>query len=134
MQIKQVLGLCLSMSLLCAAPAALADKDQDKDKPKNARAVQVQLDKKTGKKLSAEDDADLSAKPAAEPIVDTKGMMPVQAEPPQYHADGTVSAKLGTENLEYLVMTVDANGEKTLSHQKPAHLKLQAVEQDKEEQ
>lgn len=130
MKIQPVLGLCLGITLLCAAPAAMADKDA----PKNARAVQVQLDKKTGKKLSAPDDSDLSAEiAAAEPIVDTKGIMPAAAEPQQYHADGTVSARLGTENLEYLVMTVGENGEKSLSHQKLEHLKLQAPPQDKGE-
>ena len=107
MKTQSILGLCLSMSLLLIGPTAMADKGKDQEKQKNARAMQVQLDKKTGKKLSAPDDSDLTAKvAAAEPIVDAKGMMPVAAEPPQYHADGSVSAKLGTENLKYLVLTV----------------------------
>lgn len=136
MKTQSILGLCLSASLLFAGSAAMADKGKDKDKPKNARAMQVQLDKKTGKIMNEADDSDLTAKVAeeAETIVDAKGMMPVEAEPPQYHADGSVSAKLGTENLEYLVLTVGEDGEKTLSHQKEDDLNLKAVEQDKGEQ
>lgn len=132
MKIQTLLGLCLSASLVLAAPAAMADKG--KDKPKNARAMQVQLDKKTGKIMNEADDSDLTAEVAeAETIVDAKGMMPVESEAPQYHADGSVSAKLGTKHLEYLVLTVDESGEKTLSHQNEDDLNLKAVEQDKGE-
>lgn len=136
MKTQSVLGLCLSACLLLAGPAAMADKGKGKDKPKNARAMQVQIDKKTGKIMNEADDSKLTAETAAakaETIVDAKGMMPVEAEPPQYHADGSVSAKLGTKNLEYLVVTIDENGEKTLSHQKADELTLEAVEQNKGE-
>lgn len=132
MKIHSILGLCLSATLMLAGPPAMADKG--KDKPKNARAMQVQLDKKTGKIMNEADDSDLSAKAAAaESVVDTSGMMPVTNEAPQYHADGSVSAKLGTKNLKYLVLTVGENGEKTLSHQKQEDLNLQVIEQDKGE-
>lgn len=132
MKIQLILGLCLSASLLLAGPTAMADKG--KDKPKNARAMQVQIDKKTGKIMNeATDEAPAPALVEADTIVDAKGMMPVDSEPQQYHADGTVSAKLGTEHLEYLVLTVGENGEKTLSHQREDDLNLKAVEQDKGE-
>ncbi len=128
MKNQSILGLCLSASLLLAGPAAMADKNKDEDKPKNARAVQVQLDKKTGKKLSAPDDSNLDAVSAeAESTVDLSGMMPVRTEPPQYHADGTISMKMGTEHLKYLVMIVDEDGEKTLVHQKTDQVDLQAT-------
>jgi hypothetical protein len=132
MKIQLILGLCLSASLLLAGPTAMADNG--KDKPKNARAMQVQIDKKTGKIMNeATDEVPTSARVEADTIVDAKGMMPVEAEPQQYHADGTVSAKLGTENLEYLVITIGEDGEKRLSHQKEDDLNLKAVEQDKGE-
>lgn len=132
MKIQSLLGLCLGASLLLAGPVALADKG--KDKPKNARAMQVQLDKKTGRIMNEADDADLTAKASsAEAVVDAKGIMPTQGEAPQYHADGSVSAKLGTENLKYLVLTIDDDGNKTLTHQKLDNLNLKTAEQHKGE-
>ena len=125
-----LLGLSLSVCLLLAGPAVA---DKGKDKPKNARAMQVQLDKKTGKKLSAPDDSEQAAAAAAETVVDTKGMMPVQAEPPQYHADGSKSARIGTENLKFLVVTMDENGKKTLTHQPINDVNLELSKQDKGE-
>lgn len=125
-----LLGLSLSVCLLLAGPAVA---DKGKDKPKNARAMQVQLDKKTGKKLSAPDDSEQAAAAAAETVVDTKGMMPVQAEPPQYHADGSMSARIGTENLKFLVVTIDEEGNKTLTHQPIEDVNLELSEHDKGE-
>ena len=130
MKSRSLLGLGLSVCLLMAGPAIA---DANKDKPKNARAMQVQLDKKTGKKLSAPDDSQKSAVAAAESVVDTKGMMPTQAEPPQYHADGSISARIGTENLKFLVISMDENGNKTLSHQRINDVNLEPSEQDKGE-
>ena len=125
-----LLGLSLSISLLLAGPA-IADKG--KDKSKNARAMQVMLDKKSGKKLSAPDDSEQTAPAAAEAVVDTKGMMPVQAEPPQYHADGSISAKVGTESLKFLVVAIDEDGNKTMSHQPINDVNLELSHQDKGE-
>jgi hypothetical protein len=125
-----LLGLSLSISLLLAGPV-IADKG--KDKSKNARAMQVMLDKKSGKKLSAPDDSEQTAPAAAEAVVDTKGMMPVKAEPPQYHADGSISAKVGTENLKFLVVSIDEDGNKTMSHQSINDVNLELSHQDKGE-
>mgnify|MGYP000140306159 CR=1 FL=1 len=125
-----MLGLCLSVGLLLAGPATA---ENGKDKPKNAKAMQVQLDKKTGKKLSAPDDSEQSVAAADAPIVDTKGMMPMQSEPLQYHADGSVSARIGTENLKFLVVSIDENGNKTLTHQPINDVNLELSEQDKGE-
>ena len=125
-----LLGLSLSISLLLAGPA-IADKG--KDKSKNARAMQVMLDKKSGKKLSAPDDSEQTAPAAAEAVVDTKGVMPVQAEPPQYHADGSISAKVGSENLKFLVVAIDEDGNKTMSHQPINDVNLELSQQDKGE-
>ena len=125
-----LLGLSLGVSLLLAGPA-IADKG--KDKPKNAKAMQVQLDKKTGKKLSAPDDAEPSAEAIGETVVDTRGMMPAKAEPPQYHADGSMSARIGIENLKFLVVTMDEDGNKTLTHQPIDDVNLELSEQDKGE-
>lgn len=130
MKSRSLLGLCLGVSLLMAGPA-IADKGNDK--PKNARAMQVMLDKNTGKKLSAPDDSEQTTAAAAETVVDTKGIMPTQAEPPQYHADGSMSARIGTENLKFLVVTMDADGNKTMSHQRIDNVDLELTEQDKGE-
>jgi hypothetical protein len=132
MRSRSLLGLCLSVCLISAGPA-IADNGKSKDKPKNARAMQVMLDKKTGKKLSAPDDAAQTAEAAAETVVDTRGMMPVQAEPPQYHADGSMSARIGTENLKFLVVSIDEDGNKTLTHQPIEDVNLELSEHDKGE-
>lgn len=133
MKINPLLGLCLSTSLLFAGTATMADNG--KDKPKNARAMQVQLDKRTGKKLSAPDDSSASVEAAATTaIAEDSGVMAVRAESPRFSADGSRAARLGTENLKYLVLSVDENGNKTLSHQRPEHLDLQSSKQATEEQ
>jgi hypothetical protein len=125
-----LLGLSLGVSLLLAGPA-IADKG--KDKPKNAKAMQVMLDKKTGKKLSAPDDSEPSAEALGETIVDTRGMMPAKAEPPQYHADGSMSARIGIENLKFLVVTMDEDGNKTVTHQPIDDVNLEHSAHDKGE-
>lgn len=124
-----LLGLSLGVSLFLAGPAVA---EKGKDKPKNAKAMQIQLDKKTGKKLSAPDDSEQSAE-AATPVLDTRGMMPTKAEPPQYHADGSISARIGTENLKFLVVTIDENGNRTLTHQPINDVDLELSAQDKGE-
>lgn len=130
MKTQTLLGLCLSASLVLAAPAAMADKGKGKSEAKKAQAMQIQIDKKTGKKLSAPDDSDLSVKPAAtEAVVDTSGRMSVKSQGPQYHADGSISAKLGTENMEYLILKVDEDGKKIISHQTSKEFDAQAGEQ-----
>ena len=98
MKIQTVLGLCLSGEVdRIAGPLAMADSDKEKSNNRSEQAVQVHIDKATGKKMAAADDSDLGAtKEAAAPVVDVSGMMPVQSEPAQYHADGIVSAKIGT--------------------------------------
>jgi len=121
MKIQSILGLCLSASLVLAAPAAMADKGKSKGKSPAAKvqAMQIKIDKKTGKKLSAEDDSDLSAKAAAAaPLVDAKGMMPAQSQAVQRHADGSMSAQLGVEHLQYTVLTIGEDGQQTMTHQR----------------
>lgn len=130
MKLLTLLGLSLGVSLLLAGPAVA---DKGKDNPKNAKAMQIQLDKKTGKKLSAPDDSEQPFEAAAEAIVDTRGMMPIRAEPPQYHADGSMSARIGIENLKFLVVTMDEEGNKTVTHQPIDDVNLELSEQDKGE-
>lgn len=130
MKLLTLLGLSLGVSLLLAGPAVA---DKGKDNPKNAKAMQIQLDKKTGKKLSAPDDSEQPFEAAAEAIVDTRGMMPIKAEPPQYHADGSMSARIGIENLKFLVVTMDEEGNKTVTHQPIDDVNLELSEQDKGE-
>jgi hypothetical protein len=126
MKIQTVLGLCLSGSLLLTGQVALAA--DGKSNNRSERAVQVHIDKETGKKMAAADDSNLGAtEEAAAPIVDTSGMMPVKSEPAQYHADGSMSAKIGTEHLKFLVMTVDENGEKAILHQDSDKIDLEAT-------
>ena len=139
MRTKTVLGLCLSASVLLAGQFALAGDDDGNITSKSA--MQMHLDATTGDKISSTDDAKLAAAALAtrqgraeNGLVDTRGMMPASAEPARHHSDGSISIRLGTENLEYLVMTVDENGKKSLSHQKEAELTLTDSNDDKEAQ
>jgi hypothetical protein len=76
--------------------------------------------------MGAADDSNLGATEAAAPVVDTSGMMPVQSEPVQYHSDGSSSARIGTEHLKFLVMTVDEDGAKAIVHQEADEIDLEA--------
>lgn len=120
MNTQLLLGLCLSAALMLAGPVAFADNGKGKSNAKGARAVQVQIDKKTGKKIAPDDsDAAVQASPtaAAAAASDLSKVMPAQNSDVKYNADGSMSAQLGSENLKYLVMTIDEDGNRTVNHQ-----------------
>lgn len=123
MKVQTILGLCLSGSLLLAGQSTLADNGKEKSNNRSERAVQVQIDKKTGKKI-AQDDADAanagktkSVQPAAVPSSQTDLLLPAQSEAPVEHGDGTRSARVGQEHLKYLAVSIDENGNKVFTHQ-----------------
>jgi hypothetical protein len=119
MKTQLLLGLCLSAGLLLAGPAAFADNGKGKSNAKGARAVQVQIDKKTGKKIAPDDsDAAVQATPTTAAVAgDLSKVMPAQNSDVKYNADGSMSAQLGSANLKYLVMTIDEDGNRTVNHQ-----------------
>ena len=117
MKDKTILGLCLSAGLLLTGPTALADNDDGKSNSRSARAVQVHIDKDTGRK-TAPDDSNLAVQAATVVVPDgASKIMPAENSDVQYNSDGSMSAQLGIENLQYLVMTIDEDGERTVSHQ-----------------
>jgi hypothetical protein len=102
---------------MIAGPLALADNDKSNNR--SARAVQVHIDK-DGKKTAPADSDAASTASAASPTVTDSGFsrfMPATNSEVQYNADGSASAQLGSSNMKYLVMTIDEDGEKSVSHQ-----------------
>jgi len=118
MKTRFLIGLSACAALAVTAPAAFADNGSKGGK-KRGKAVQVQIEKDSGHKISPSDQVSDEASDQASPtavISDPRGLMPRRAEPVQYHADGSRSIRLGLENLEYTVLTIDDNGKKSMSH------------------
>jgi hypothetical protein len=85
------------------------------------QAMQVKLDKKTGKKISREDD---SVEAAKESAVDAtvvsaaaSGLMPLESSGEKIHADGSVSAELGLRQMKFVTMSIDKDGNREVEHQ-----------------
>jgi len=117
MKIQTLLGLCLSGSLLFAGSAAMAD--DNKSNNRSARAVQVHIDKEGRKTAPDDSDAAVASAVATQTAIasDVSKVMPAENSDVQYNADGSMSAQLGSSNLKYLVMTVDEDGTKSVTHQ-----------------
>ncbi len=125
MTLKRLLALYVGVSVFLVSPAIMADdNDDDSDSDESASGMQVLLDKKTGEVLEGEDDSDRSAEAAAAAQgvtdsgrnVNVSSMIGQQAGPQEYHSDGTVSMKLGLDQMEYLAVTVGEDGELVYSH------------------
>jgi hypothetical protein len=110
------------MSLLLVGPRAMAD--DNKSNNRSARAVQVHIDKDGRKAAPADSDdrviTSVTAVTAADS--DLTKIMPVENSDVQHNADGSMSAQLGSANLKYLVMAIDENGKKSVSHQTAENL------------
>jgi len=125
MKIESVLGFCLSGCLMFAGPLAFADNNNDKSDNRSARAVQVHIDKE-GRKITPADADDATVASVAVATAtdsDVSKMMPVENSEVRHHADGSMSARLGSRNMKYLVMTINEDGEKSVSHQTMEDLK-----------
>ena len=114
-----VLGLCLGLAMaLSIAPAQANDNANGKAK---GHDMQVKIDKKTGKKISGDDDsveaAEISA--AASTVVSpaASGIMPLDSSSERLNADGSVSAKLGLRQMKFVTMSIDENGNREVEHQ-----------------
>jgi len=114
-----ILSLCLGVSMLFAAHTVYADPGKGSEQ-KSARAMQIQIDKTSGRKIGASDsDAELNQ--AASTTVNgledaTSALLANKSLPPVLHADGTLSAQVGTEQMKYVVMTVGKDGQRSFSH------------------
>lgn len=114
MKTRSLIGLGLCVALATMAPAAIADQDSKSGK-KKGKAQQVQTDAQ-GHKITGTDQPSDEGSTSTVTFVDARGFMSPQAEPVQYRSDGSKSARLGLENLKYVVVTIDDNGLRTLSH------------------
>jgi len=119
MKLRLLLGASLSLCILLAGPAANADNTNGKAHGKSAPAVQVQIDKRTGKKTLPDDSlqAELAAQPdeGLEAAAAAVGV-PMDSQPAQLNADGSMSAKVGLRDMKFAVVTVGKDGQKSFSH------------------
>ena len=116
MSLRDLFAIHLAATMIFASPV-FADDDDDR-----APAMQIILDKKTGKKISQDDDSGRKA-PGSSVVVQDMGRsaevsatITQDAVGPFYHADGSMSARLGLSQMKYLVVTTDSEGNKTFSH------------------
>ena len=123
MKLRLLLGTSLSLCILLAGPAANADNTNGKAHEKSAPAVQVQIDKKTGKKTQPDDSelvelAELASQTdrGLEAAAAAVGL-PVESAPPELNADGSMAAKVGLRDMKYAVVTISEDGQKSFSHQ-----------------
>ena len=101
--------------MLCAvAPGALADDGEG--------ATQAKVNS-AGEAMDQEDDASATAAAASTAVVEDTGrnvnvstMMRADTDPQQYHADGTVSVKMGLDSLNYLAVKLDEDGNPVYLH------------------
>ena len=133
MKMLKVLGPGLGVCLLLAGLAAQAE---DEPQDSAAAGLRIQIDPKTGRKTTAADDSDLAtAQPgsrAAAPgardaaassrqaadlaSISAKLGVPVDSPAPVRNADGSLSARVGLNDMKYLVMTIDKDGKRSVSH------------------
>lgn len=118
MTIRKLLALYVGASFFLVGPTVLADDDDDSGAP----AMQLKIDSKTGEKLTAEDDSGNALQAIESRVVDSgrnsnvSVLVPAKSQPPQYRSDGSVSAQIGLEHLEFLVITKDEDGNNVINH------------------
>jgi len=109
-----MLGLCLGVSMALSVVSAQADPGNGKAK---GHAMQIQIDKKTGKKITPDDSAPLPAAATTTTTAAASGLMPLESSGPRQHADGSVSAQLGLRQMKFVTMSIDENGNREVEHQ-----------------
>lgn len=114
MRKRPMLGLCLGVSMALSVVTAQADPGNGKAK---GHAMQIQIDKKTGKKITPDDSAPLPAAATTTTTAAASGLMPLESSGPRQHADGSVSAQLGLRQMKFVTMSIDENGNREVEHQ-----------------
>ena len=129
MKLRNLLALYAGTALVTAAPTVLAGDGDHKDGDEMA-AVQVKVDD-DGHMVEGEDDAvrvttlravASRAAAAGNRVADSgrnsnvSVMMGNSAEPQQYHADGSVSVRLGLDSLNFLAVKIDEDGNPIYMH------------------
>jgi len=94
--------------------SAQADPGNGKAK---GHSMQIQIDKKTGKKITPDDSAPLPAAATTTTTAAASGLMPLESSGPRQHADGSVSAQLGLRQMKFVTMSIDENGNREVEHQ-----------------
>ncbi|MDH3842056.1 MAG: hypothetical protein OES35_14185 [Chromatiales bacterium] len=114
MRKRPMLGLCLGVSMALSVVTAQADPGNGKAK---GHSMQIQIDKKTGKKITPDDSAPLPAAATTTTTAAASGLMPLESSGPRQHADGSVSAQLGLRQMKFVTMSIDENGNREVEHQ-----------------
>ncbi|MEO0997421.1 MAG: hypothetical protein AAFX58_07865, partial [Pseudomonadota bacterium] len=111
-------GLCLGAGLATSATFTLAEPGGEPPRGKTAEAMQIKIDRKTGRKTAEDDSTDATAATATATTAPDTSLMPERTLPAVTHSDGSMSATLGSDAMEYLVMHIDEDGNKRLMHEK----------------
>jgi len=119
MRKRPMLGLCLGVSMALSFVSAQADNSANGNA--KGHAMQIKVDKKTGKKISRDDDsAEVGKVSAADSTVVSaaqSGIMPLESSVARHHADGMVSAQLGLRQMKFVTMSIDENGNRDVKHE-----------------
>ena len=116
MKFKLIPGLGLGVCVLLAAPVAPASEGKGQSA---APAAQIYIDEATGRKTGPSE-GEVGLKPQVStlqvsPLAKSNPVLPASSSTPTEHANGMMSATLGEEHLEYLVMTIE-NGKRVIKH------------------
>jgi hypothetical protein len=115
------------MCLLLAGVAVQADEDTSEQAPA-AEGLRIQIDGKTGKKTLPDDSPQQANRAAASQSaaasrqaaelakVSARTGLPVERQLLRRNADGSVSAHVGLKDMKYMVMTIDKDGKRTITH------------------
>ncbi len=116
MRKRPMLGLCLGVSMALSVVSAQADPGKGKAKGHSGPAMQIQIDKKTGKRSPPTTPPHPAAATTTTTAADS-GLMPLESSGARRHADGSVSAQLGLRQMKFVTMSIDENGDREVKHQ-----------------
>ncbi len=115
MKTRPILGLCLGVSLALSAASVQADPGNGKAK---GHAMQIQIDKKTGRKTMPDDSVQTSTETASSVADDSAAtFMPLEGRLLPSNGAGTgQTAQIGLRQMKFMTMTIDENGNRHVDH------------------
>ena len=115
MKTRPILGLCLGVSLALSVASVQADPGNGKAK---GHSMQIQIDKKTGRKTLPDDSVQTSTETASSVADDSATtFMPLEGRLLPSSGAGTgQTAQLGLRQMKFMTMTIDENGNRHVDH------------------
>ena len=118
MKTRPILGLCLGVSLALSVASVQADPGNGKAKGHSGPAMQIQIDKKTGRKTLPDDSVQTSTETASSAADDSAvAFMPLEGRLLPSSGAGTgQTAQIGLRQMKFMTMTIDENGNRHVDH------------------